>query len=403
MSNEFDARLSIIDEAVLTPLVQDALETQTLDIIDWTCDPIKGGFADRTVGGAGTYRFSGQAKIQDEIVLWAFILKVLGKSSDFGSDDPTDWNYWKREILAYQSGLLSNLPGGLSVPRCFGVKEHPGNQFWIWLEEIPETSEADNWSMARYELAARHLGQFNGAYLMGHPMPNHSWLTEGRVRNWLKIGEPQLRDLPGLTDHLVVRRWFTGNSLERTMNLWSKREQLLQQLDRLPRSLCHHDAFRRNLLTKPGLNGGEQTVGIDWQIVGTGAIGEEIAPLVAVSLQFFEVDMEQAATLEATVFEGYVAGLRDTGWSGDTRLARFGFGASAALFVGVGGAGLWLSGMLIDDNAAAMEKVLGQPLDVILERFAALQRYLLDLGDEALALAEVLGSTENLSKTSSYV
>lgn len=386
MTSEFEIRLSAVGQTTLTPLVRQALDNETIEVIDWSYQLIQGGFADQTVGGHGTYRFAGQAQAGEQRLTWSLILKVLGKSHNTGSDDPADWNYWKREILAYQSGLLDNLPGGLSAPRCFGVIEYPNQEFWIWLEEISEAIGAE-WPMAQYALAARHLGQFNGAYLMGYPIPAAAWLTQGRVRNWLKLGDPILRDLRRLAEHPLIRRWLTGNSLDRTLALWAYREQLIDRLDRLPRSLCHHDAFRRNLLARRDRHGTSQTVAVDWSMVGTGAIGEEIAPLIAVSLQFFEVDIAQAAELEATVFENYLAGLSDAGWRGDPRLVRFGFTAAAALFLGVGGVGLWLPSFLEDEMLVVVERVLGQPVDRVLERFAALQAYLLDLGDEARALA----------------
>ena len=52
---------------------------------------------------------------------------------------------------------------------------------WIWLEEVADTVGAP-WPLARYGLAARHLGGFNGAYLVGRPVPAYPWLS----RNWLR-------------------------------------------------------------------------------------------------------------------------------------------------------------------------------------------------------------------------
>ncbi|NIP97562.1 MAG: hypothetical protein GWO24_30680, partial [Akkermansiaceae bacterium] len=83
-----------------------------------------------------------------------------------------------------------------------------------------------------------------------------------------------------------------------------------------------HDAFRRNLLTRDRPGEEPETVAIDWQIVGTGAIGEELAPLVGVSLQFFEFDIDRAADLDEAAFGAYLQGLEDAGWSGDPRAVR---------------------------------------------------------------------------------
>ncbi|NIP97561.1 MAG: hypothetical protein GWO24_30675, partial [Akkermansiaceae bacterium] len=148
--------------------------------------------------GYGTFRFTGRARDGNEDLGWTLILKALGgRGIDAEMLDPENWSYWKREILAYRSGMLTDLPDGLGTPRCYGVIEQPGDEFWIWLEDVRDDIEGA-WPLERFALAARHLGRFNGAYLTGHPIPNAAWLTRGRVRNWMKIAEPLLRDLPAI-------------------------------------------------------------------------------------------------------------------------------------------------------------------------------------------------------------
>ncbi len=54
---------------------------------------------------------------------WSLVLKVV--SDPGGRDDPTAHNYWKREFLTYQAGLLADLPG-LRAPRCYDARERRG-------------------------------------------------------------------------------------------------------------------------------------------------------------------------------------------------------------------------------------------------------------------------------------
>jgi Phosphotransferase enzyme family len=386
MTLEFEARLKAVDQTTLTLLVRHLLENETAEVIDWSFQPITGGMGQAVGHAYGIYGFRGKAHVLDKTVSWSLILKAIGGPSEVGTDVPSHWAHWKREVLACQSGLLDDLRGDLVAPRCFGVVEYPGEEFWLWLEDISEAAGAV-WSLERYGVAARHLGQFNGAYLVGQPLPEAPWLSKGRVRDWLTWGEPMIRDLPRLSQHPLAQRWFKANSVERILRLWAERERFLEVLDRLPRSLCHHDAFRRNLMSRSISDGREQTIAIDWAIVGTGAIGEEIVSLVTISLQFLEVDMDKARDLDAIVFDGYLTGLQDVGWHGDVCRVRFGFAATAALFMGVGGAGVWLRGILADEGAIA-EKVFGYPVDYVLDQFALLQTYLLDLGDEARELID---------------
>ena len=50
-------------------------------------------------------------------------------------------------------------------------------------------------------------------------------------------------------------------------------------------------------------------------MLGPGAVGEDLAPLVGISLQFMDVDMDAARDFEREVFAGYLAGLENAGWT----------------------------------------------------------------------------------------
>jgi hypothetical protein len=389
VTTDFQTRLNAVNQTILTPLVRQALADERAEVLDWNCQPIHGGSSQALGDSFGLFRFRGAAASQERSYSWSLVLKALGASLERGNNEPTKWNYWKREILVYQSNLLANLQGNLVAPTCYAVVEYPGEEYWIWLEDIAEDGDAI-WPLERYGLAARHLGQFNGAYLTGHSLPDMPWLSTGRVREWLARGEPVLNNLHEMSQHPLAQRWLTGDSVKRVMTLWSEREMFLRALDKLPRCFCHHDAFRRNLIARRHKDGREQTVALDWAIAGIGVIGEEVGTMTTVSLRFLEVESTRAAELDAMIFNNYIEGLRDAGWQGDERLVRFGYAATTALCVGVGAVGLWLPAMLDEKDLKMIEKGLGHPIERIVTQFAELQGYLLDLGDEARTLLAVV-------------
>jgi hypothetical protein len=112
---------------------------------------------------------------------------VLRRAAEL--DDPSDWDYWKREALAYEAGLLVDLADGFVAPRCYGIRDLGQDHVAIWLEDIVGSGPS-RWPLERYGLAARHLGRFNGAYLTGRRLPGWPWLSVGRVRQWLARGRP---------------------------------------------------------------------------------------------------------------------------------------------------------------------------------------------------------------------
>ena len=376
-------QMESVNQATLTPLVCQALQDETAAVIDWSHQPLEGGFS-----GAGVHRFQGQAQTTDGNKPWSLILKVV--SPDTGGPAPTDFDYWKREGLLYQSALLADLPRDLIVPRCFEVAAYPGEECWLWLEDMGAIDN-EEWSLAQYGIAARHLGQFNGAYLVGRPQPPYQWLRGPDVHQRLALAEPGIAELPRLCHHPLFAELLNETQVARIINLWEKRAHLLAALDQLPQTFCHRDAFRRNLIMRRDADSREQTVAIDWGSAGLGMLGEELVPLFAATLNFVAIDIDRIAELAELIFAGYLAGLRDAGWAGDERLVRFGFTALVTLKTGVADPAIKLP------NVA--RRVAALPPDVEPPRLlnpggtvqaAAAAHHWLDMGDEALALSECL-------------
>ena len=380
MTNDTDIQLQSIDSGTLTPLVRQALGSETAEITGWNSEQVHA-----SATRASILRFAGDAEDQGDLVPWSLILKIVPFSPD--RDDPSSRPYWKREVLAYQSGLLDDLPAGLAAPRCLGVVEQPGGEYWLWMEEVHDDIGA-NWPLAHYGVVARHLGQFNGAYLMGKPVPTVPWLSKGWVHERRAQADLHIAQLRDNLDHPLVRRVYPPAVAESIFRLCEERELFLAALDKLPRTFCHHDAFRRNLFAQRNADGGYQTVAIDWAFMGTGAIGEELRPLVIHSVLFFEVEAEKLPELDAIAFDGYLTGLREAGWRGDGRMARLGYTASTAL----GGLlqGTNISILTDESRRARWEQVMGRPMEQVADCWLGLSLYGLGLQEEARRLMDEL-------------
>ena len=81
--------------------------------------------------------------------------------------------------------------------------------------------------------------------------------------------------------------------------VWAARNAFISALDRLPLTLCHGDANRRNLFIRQVDAGSEQITAIDWSFMGLWPVGVELVPLVRADLFFFEVDFDKAKRLGA--------------------------------------------------------------------------------------------------------
>jgi len=130
-----------------------------------------------------------------------------------------------------------------------------------------------------------------------------------------------------------------------------------------------------------------ETVAIDWAHVGPGGGGEEISQLVSASLAGHEAGNISPRELDTTVFDGYMLGLGDVGWTGDRRIIRLAYAMTSALHWGLGAPPL----LLARDEAWQHRLVerTGLSIEQIMEQRGALTYFLLDMADEARSLLNV--------------
>ena len=381
-----------IDRQRLETLAREVLGRDGATLVDWRLVPLQQG-ADIS---SRVYRVTGTAADQDEILEWSMILKVVRPVPD--EPGPSGWHYWKRESLAYTSGLLDTLPAGLAAPRCLAAEDLDGNCSRMWFEDLTDVEEGP-WSLAMYASVARQLGRFNGAYLTGATaIPSHPWLSRGWLRGWTEKSAPFIARLPGMLEHRPVRRFLQAGGEAAYLRLWSERAAFLDVLDRLPTTFCHHDAFPRNIFLRHGVNGADRPVAIDWAFAGSGAIGEELVPLVIASATFCELDLSSMIDLEHLALDSYLEGLGDAGWQGDPRLVRLGYSIAASLRFGPGCAIPALMAVTREDAEDFVLSVFGIPMDEALDRWSEVTAHVLRLADEARHL---IGAVPNVAPSRS--
>jgi hypothetical protein len=378
-----DSAIQAIDRTTIAGVTRAALGAAA-ELTDWHVESINPGWGSAT---GAMYRVAGSALLDRQIVPWSSILKVLkltASSTNPASREIDHPLYWEREALAYQSGLLEDLPGGVTAPRCLAVTRRPGDELWLWLEEARE-HYGPRWPLDQYASAARCLGRFNGAYLVGRPMPVHPWLCgPASLRGMLDYFasfEDVIRD-PQVWQQPLVQHAISASAAPRLLRLWADRAPLIDALERLPQTLCHKDAWRRNMFA--GTGNPDALVMIDWAYVGRGELALDAGDLFAASYSLFGVEPCEPRELDQVVFEHYLDGLRDAGWQGDWRMARFGYATYAALKYGC--LTFWLRDASDLRSHATWERLAGCSMAEYIENQGRLVTYLLDLADEARGL-----------------
>lgn len=373
--SRLDEVRSTLDKEILTPIVCTALQSGNARIEDWDCIQIQGG-----ISGNQIYKISGRASTENNPVPWSLFLKILNQATDTINLNDTDW---QREPLAYQEGLVDHLPAGFRAAECYRLEHKSATEIWMWLEDVSDPQDRA-WPLERYGLLARYLGQLNGRYLIDRPLPSHPWIMHEFERKAIP------RDcnlatfntsLGYLRDHNLLSS-TTAQSLRR---LWDEKELRLDKLyNHLPQTFSHFDSDRRNIFSRATADGEEEIIAIDWGLVGIGPIGAELRQIIFMNLFMRKVDIDQAKDLYGLALDGYLQGLADSGWQGNSDLVRYGCAAITGLWL----VRLWsLCGAVIPDEGqrAWFEESWNLPFAEIMVLLAQLTIFSLDLVDEATA------------------
>ncbi len=390
MSQEMLDQLSSLDSDLLTAIARQQQVSPDFELLNWSVKPLGHEKIIRTTGGL--CHLSGHGQDGNGIRPWSVVAKIVNHPPGEMYQSPQEWCYWQRELLAFHSGLLAGLPGPVRAPRCYGVTEQESGG-WLWLEHIEE-STGRRWALTDFGNAAFQMGRFGAVFLNGRALPEAPWLSAPFFRSIFADGGWWAQHMAtdtaeSIWQHPLVQQAFSGDLRRRILAVWAEKERFFDALDRLPQLLCHNDCHRRNLMWRRAANGEEELIALDWAFCGPGGLGMDMGELVATSTYFFDSHPSDVEVLEREVFSCYVDGLRAGGWNGDARLARLGYTACAALWMGATLPG-WTAIMLDPASGVNVTAMYGRPAEEVLAGWVTLAEFLLARADEARTLMQTL-------------
>lgn len=268
-----------MDEHVPETVLADVTGRPDARLVSCRSEPITGssGAATGAVGRLVGVARAGTADIPFRIVRKSFSPVSSGRHTPFARD-PGHWAYWRREPLAYASGILPSGPG-LAAPRCHGVVDDVA-----YLADVSgDTESAD--------VAAHRLATWQATTTA----PDLEWLAEHQLSQRVSAS------------HLD---WSQVDADPRMAALWRQRDELLAGLERIPRVLVHGDFSVGNLIALDDAT----TIVLDWATLGTGPVGADLASLALSTL--------------SDPLNAYLAGANGTF---DRRAVEFGYRATLAL------------------------------------------------------------------------
>jgi aminoglycoside phosphotransferase (APT) family kinase protein len=242
-------------------------------------------------------------------------------------DAPPHRNYWKREWLAYSSGLLDALPGELRAPRTLLTTEPGEDECWIWMEDVEGRSGAE-WEIDDYDSAAFDLATTQAAYACGRSvLPSFDWLSRDWLRGWVDTLGHHVEAIDD--DSQWTEDWQApmARLRSRVGELWNDREQLLKIVESAPQTIVHCDFWPTNLIAADD----GTTVAIDWSQVGIGSIAQDLDQLTLDPVWMHVLPDASLDVLEAHVVPGYLSGLRSSGLDVDEASLRRWYAAAASI------------------------------------------------------------------------
>jgi hypothetical protein len=240
------------------------------------------------------------------------------------SDDPAHWNYWRRETLAYETGLAATAYGGeIIAPDVLQVSPRPNGKVELWLADVGGTGGFD-WPVPRLARFAYELGA--GQARWAGRVLDTPWLSRRWLAQYLDAGPSRFVRVDAADwDHPNVAAAWPAEVRHRLRRLWAERDRALAAAEAGERTLCHLDVWPANLIDRGG-----GSVLLDWAFPGDGALGEDIANLIIDSFADGLMDVSLLQELAGSVTERYLEGLRDGGWSGSADAVRSAIAACGA-------------------------------------------------------------------------
>jgi hypothetical protein len=313
-----------INTDILYQCVKSILKIE-ITSIDWQISPFSVKKKNFTTDGL--YRIHGSATSGGNSYSWSLFLKIIRPESE-EKNDPNHFNYWKREALLLQSGMLDNISNSIQSPQCYVVEEKSNTEIWLWMEEIKEINDR-SFSLAEFSFIAHQIGLWHGEYATGKAsLPNEEWYCPNWLASWVD-GCDQYAPNPIEYFPLIKPNHEIGSMWNTYLHLRKHQEEYLQILNRLPRTLSHQDLSKQNMFLST-TNDNSELILIDWQYVSISGLGEDLGKMFGVALSQNDILVDSAWDYQEHLFNSYLEGLRKAGWIGNALLPRLGFCISVA-------------------------------------------------------------------------
>ncbi len=260
----------------------------------------------------GIVRAEGTIEVGGRDTAWSAVLKIIDMEADAGS--AAFWVHPEFEEIVYESNLFMDDGIPFRPARCYGVATaNGGTTRLIWLEDLTG-AKGPPFDLGELSSIAHHVGQFNGLHSQSAvTLPFEPARDSFQVR-WDGVDfATRLAPLTDFSDEEAVRTAFSSTPMSVVSELVEVCDELGIRCASLERSLCFGDCQPGNLFIHD-----QATVAVDWASLTYDPVGVDCGVLAGSSMVWGQEGTRVAENYQR-VFDGYMAGLKQRGWTGDER------------------------------------------------------------------------------------
>lgn len=223
----------------------------------------------------GVYRVSGVANLLDKTVSFSLVVKHLADGQPFmDASQPTNWNYFKREISFFESDVASRIPASIGYPRYLGQTDLGDGTFLFWNEDLGDLTKSE-WTWQSCLTAVRLVAELNSIDISD--AADHNWLSEGTTSGWLDFRDKYFVPVFEVVQQVVATDPVRAEKFKPYGDLIPQQVMLRRVITDARQTFVHGDFNLNNLVMVTDRE--YELIALDWQLCGVSGLGTEVAAI----------------------------------------------------------------------------------------------------------------------------